>query len=132
MHAEAEHAREQLKQITSPFAEVFISLRNQIGQDAEEMVKSIQRNGFVRGKVAERGRGLIELYEMMSVQDDAELRARLVQLKNAIGAVGEARGKDAPERSTAEVVSALESIKELAHAAARDLAAGPSRFTFAE
>jgi hypothetical protein len=132
MHAEAEHAREQLKQITSPFEEVMNSLRKQFATDAAEMLESIKKNSHVRGKVAERGKGLLEMYELLSIQDDVELRARLEQLKNAIGAVGEDRPKNAPERSTEEVTRALESIKELAHQAAVDLAAGPSRFSFVE
>lgn len=132
MEAEAAHAREQLKSIVSPFQEVFQQMRDQIAKDAGEMLESIQRNSFVRGKVAERGRGLLELFEMMSVQDDIELRQRLLLLKEAIGPVGEERTASTPERNTAQVVDALESIRQLAHSAAQDLAAGPSRFSFVE
>lgn len=132
MMAEAEHAREQLKAAVSPFQEVFSQMRKQIADDAVEMLESIQKNKFVRGKVAERGRGLLELYELMSVQDDAALHEKLVLLKQAIGPVGEERDKNAPERDTNQVVSALEAIKDLAHAAAVDLAAGPSRAAFIE
>ncbi len=132
MHAEAEHAREQLKQLTSPFAEVFISLRNQIAEDAQAMLESIKKNTYCRGKVAERGLKLIDIYNMMSVQDDAELHSRLIALRNAIGTVGDDRPKDAPERDTQQIVDVLESIKDLAHQAAQDLASGPSRFAFAE
>jgi len=132
MHAEAEHAREQLKEIASPFQEVFVALRNQIAQDATEMLASIQKNSFVKGKVAERGRGLLDLYELMTIGEDAELRGKLTQLRNAIGTIGDERAKDAAPRDTAEVVNALESIRALAHSAAQDLAAGPSRFSFLE
>jgi len=132
MHAEAEHAREQLKEIASPFQEVFVALRNQIANDSLEMLASIQKNGFVKGRVAERGRGLLDLYELMTIGEDADLRARLVQLRNAIGAIGDERSKDAEPRSTEAVVAALESIRELSHSAAQDLAAGPSRFSFLE
>lgn len=131
MIAEAEHAREQLRQVVSPFQEVFISLRKQIADDATEMLASIQKNKFLRGKVAERGRGLIELYELMSVTDDSDLRARLEQLKAVIGPVGEDRAKG-QERDTKQVVDALEAIKELAHQAAVDIAAQPSRAAFLE
>lgn len=132
MEAEAAHAREQLKQVVSPFQEVFISLRNQIAEDVQGMLDSIKKNGYCRGKIAEKGVGLIDLYNLMSVTDDHELHGKLIALKNAIGQVGEERPKDAPERDTAQVVEALESIKELAHKAAQDLASGPSRFAMAE
>jgi hypothetical protein len=132
MHAEAEHARAQLKEIVSPYQEVFIALRNQIAQDATEMLASVQKNGFCKGKIAERGRGLLDLYELMTIGEDATLRGRLVELRNAIGTIGDDRPKDAAPRDTAQVVSALESIRELAHSAAQDLAAGPSRFSFLE
>jgi hypothetical protein len=132
LHAEAEHARMQLKSVASPFEEVFTALRRQIANDASEILASIQKNGFVRGKVAERGRGLVELFDLMAVQDDRELREKLVALRNAIGSVGSERAKDAPERSTAEVVTILQQIQELEHEAATDLLKGPSRFNLVE
>lgn len=132
MQAEAEHARDQLEAMVSPFQEVLFQLRRQLAKDAEEMMQSIHKNGYVRGKVAERGRGLLELFELMSVQDDQELRTRLIQLKEAIGPVGDERSENTPDRDTNKVVTALEGIKELAHKAAMDLAAVPSRFSFVD
>jgi len=130
--AEAEHARNQLQQIASPFQEVFQSLRSQIARDAKEMLDSIQKNGTVRGKVAERGRGLIELFDLMAVQNDYELRSRLQALKDAIGPIGSERNGNDPERDTNQVVMHLQEIAELEHQAVIDLMAGPSRFGMIE
>ena len=44
------------------------------------MLESIKKYGTVRGKVAERGRGLIELFDLLAVQDYYELRGRLEAL----------------------------------------------------
>jgi hypothetical protein len=100
--AEIEHARAQLGEIVSPFEEVFRNLRNRFADDAAEMLESIQKNGFVRGKVAEKGRGLVELFDMWAVHNDVELRAKLIDLKKAIGPSVKDRA-DASERSTEEV-----------------------------
>ncbi|MDR3572836.1 MAG: hypothetical protein P4L50_03160 [Anaerolineaceae bacterium] len=132
LHAEAEHAREQLSEITSPFAEVFTALRTRMAQSAKEILESVQKNNYVRGKVAEKGRGLVEIFDLLAVQDDSELRGRLVQLRSAIGEVGEDRTEDAPERSTAEIAGILEEITSLVHTATKDLTAGPSRFSLVE
>jgi hypothetical protein len=129
--AEIEHARAQLGEIVSPFEEVFRNLRNRFADDAAEMLESIKKNGFVRGKVAEKGRGLVELFDMWAVHSDAELRAKLIDLKKAIGPSVKNRA-DASERSTEDVKAILEDIAELAHKAAADLQQGPSRFSFIE
>jgi hypothetical protein len=130
--AEAEHARNQLQQIAAPFQEVFQALRSQIARDAKEMLDSIKKNGSVRGKVAERGRGLIELFDLMAVQNDHELRSRLQALKDAIGPIGSERTENDPERDTNQVVMHLQEIAELEHQAVIDLMAGPSRFGMIE
>ena len=129
--AEAEHARGQLNEIASPFAEVFKSLRSQIAKDAAEILESIQKNGFVRGKVAERGRGLINLFELLAVQDDKELRENLVNLRAAIGPVGDERTSESV-RDVSEVKGILGQIIVLEQNAVVDLLAGPSRFSLIE
>jgi hypothetical protein len=128
--AEARHAREQLRSIASPFEEVFTALRCQMSEDAAEMLSSIRKNGFVRGKIAEKGRGLIEMFNLLAVQDDHELRGRLEALKHAIGPIGDRT--DAPERSTEDVKSILEQIMDLERSAAQDLLAGPNRFNMVD
>jgi hypothetical protein len=129
--AELEHAKAQLKEIASPFAEVFSSLRRQMAEDAAEILASIQKNGFVRGKVAERGRGLVDLFNLLAVQDDFELRNQLDALKKAIGPTGADR-KETDERPVEEIKGILEKIQELEHSAAQDLIANPSRFSNVE
>lgn len=129
--AEMEHAKSQLNEIASPFTEVFTALRQQFADDAAKMLESIKKNGFVKGKIAEKGRGLLDLFDLLAVQDDHELKNRLMALRTAIGADGK-REKDAPERSTEEVKSILEEIMSLSHQAATDLSQGPSRFSFIE
>lgn len=132
LQAEAEHARQQLQRAASPFEEIFTALRRQMADDCQAMLESIQKNGYVRGKIAEKGRGLLELYQLMAAHDDFELRDRLITLKAAIGPTGDDRPDDTPERNTAEIVNILDQIKALSHSAAQDLAAGPSRFSFVE
>jgi hypothetical protein len=129
--AEMEHAKSQLNEIASPFTEVFTALRNQFAEDAAKMLESIQKNGFVKGKVAEKGRGLIDLFELLAVQDDFELKNRLMALRTAIGVDGKRKGAE-PERSTEDVKAILEEIMELSHNAVSDLTRGPSRFSFVE
>lgn len=129
--AEIEHARQQLGEIVSPFEEVFSNLRNRFAEDAAEMLTSIKKNGFVRGKVAEKGRGLVELFDMWAVHNDNELRAKLIELKQVIGPSMKDRA-DTSERSTEDVKAILQDIAELAHKAAVDLQQGPSRFSFIE
>lgn len=124
--AEAEHARHRLTEMTSPFEEVFLSLRNQLAQDAKEILESVKKNGFVRGKVAERGRGLLEMFDLLAVQNDYELRNKLAQLRAAIGPD---RSEDSTStRSTGEISTILEEIQGLVFSAKEDLLSGPSRF----
>ena len=106
-----------------------IGFTQKSANDAAEMLDSVRKNGFVRGKVAERGKGLLELFDLLAVQDDRELRARLVALRNIIGPVGQERTDATPERSTPEVVSTLEQILELEHQTVEHLTSAPSRFS---
>lgn len=119
--AELEHAREQLDQIVSPFQEVFLTMRKQMAEDAESMLASIKKNGFVRGKIAEKGRGLIDFFELMTIPttSDNELKSKLIELRSAIGENAKDRADDTPERSTSEIIGILEEIKELSHKASQ-------------
>jgi hypothetical protein len=125
--AELEHAKAQIAGLKSPFEEVFIALRQQIADDCQEILASMQKNGYVRGKVAERARGLVELYDLMAAHNDKELRAKLVELRSQIGP----GGQDTPARDTAAITGTLEQIMGLAHVQAEDLAA-VSRASFLE
>ena len=130
--AEMEHARKRIEEVGSPFEEVFGKLRARFAQDCDDMLESIKKNGMVRGKIAEKGAGLLELYSVMAAHDDNELRNKLVELKSAIGPVGEGRDKETPDRNVAEVEKALEEIAKLSAQTASDLAAEPTRAAFVE
>lgn len=130
MQAELEHARAKLKTITSPFEEVFTALRNEFAEQAEAILANIKKNGFVRGKVAEKGRGLIEMFDLMCTHDDRELRYRLEVLKSSLGEAG--TKQDADTRNVDVIKSTLEEIIELSSRAAQDLIAEPNRFTSLE
>ena len=130
--AELENARERLQTMVSPFEQVFTSLRERFAEDVEKMLISIKKNGSVRGKIAEQGRGLISLFDMLAVHDDSELREKLDSLKTEIGDVGKSRTADAPDRDIPKIEDLLNEIGDLADKAADDLAKKPNRFTYLE
>lgn len=127
IQVEAEHARRQLQSVTSPFAEVFSALRSQMANDASEILSSIQKNGFVRGKVAERGRGLLEMFDLMCTHDDKELRQKLIELRKQLGAKGTKQDDDS--RDVKNIAETLTEIMRLERTAMADLLAGPRRFS---
>ena len=112
-HAEMEHAKKQIQELGSPLAEVVAELRNQVAEDAESMLKSIKRNGFVRGKIAQKGAGLIEFYDLMATHNDKALKSKLEALKLQIGPIGK-RSKNTPERNVEAISQTLEEISSLA------------------
>jgi hypothetical protein len=127
LQVEAEHAREQLTAVTSPFAEIFKALRSQMAEDAASILESVKKNGFVRGKVAERGRGMLELFDLMCTHDDMELRSKLVALREALGPMGTKQTDE--NRSVEQIKNTLEEIMQLEGRALADLMSGPSRFS---
>jgi hypothetical protein len=112
--AEMEHARQKLQEIGSPFVDIITQLRGRMAEDAESILESIKKNGYLRGKVAEKGRGLIEFYDIMAAHDDQELRQKLESLKTEIGHVS-------TERNVDKISDILAEISDLAHASAQDL-----------
>lgn len=130
MHAEAEHIRAQFAETVSPIEEAFAQVRQEMAQICADAADSIAKSGFVRGKTAEKLRGLVEFYQLTSIQDDATLLKKLQDLRTAIGAVGDERTSNTPERSTGEVVTALNGIIDLTKTIKEDLAIEPSRFAF--
>ena len=112
---EAAHARKQLTELASPFEEVFNTMRQQFAEDAADMLESVKKNGFVRGKVKERGRGLIEMYDLMAIHDDGDLRRKLVELKSMLGPASE------NEVDVDKVKATLEAITEFATETSRRL-----------
>jgi len=110
MQAELEHAKQQIQELGSPLAEVVAALRNQVAADAESMLQSIKRNGFVRGKIAQKGAGLLEFYDLMATHNDRDLRNKLEMLKFQIGPIG----KGTPERDVNAISATLDEIANLA------------------
>lgn len=127
MQAELEHAREKLKTITSPFEEIFTSLRHQFAEDASAILENIRKNGFVRGKVAEKGRGLIDLFDLMCTHDDRELRAKLATLKLELGEQGTKQNDESRDIET--ITRTLNEIIDLSRDVTENLTSLPNRFT---
>lgn len=125
--AETEHARAQLAQIASPFEELFSQLRADMAQAAIEMAESI-RSGKIHPKVADRGRRLVEVFDLMATHDDRALRGRLLQLQELLS-----RAELSAAPPVDETLEALEQIRALVHTAKEDFTQGvPSRFAFLE
>jgi len=124
--AEASHIRQQLNTIVDPYAEVYQQLSDQIVRDAQSILESIKTNGYVRGKVAEKGRGLVEIFDLLAVKDNRELRAKLIELRSAIGPD---KSEGGSERSTTAVAGILEQIIDMEHQAVANLLEGPTRFS---
>jgi hypothetical protein len=117
MEAELEHAKQQIQELGSPLAQVVAALRNQVAVDAESMLQSIKRNGFVRGKIAQKGAGLLEFYDLMATHNDHDLRNKLEMLKFQIGPIG----KGTPERDVDAITATLDEIANLATDNLKDL-----------
>lgn len=126
--AEIEHARRRLAEMGSPLDEVVNALRARILKTAQSMLESVQKSGFVRGKVAEQGAGLLEFFDLMSVGSDERLRAKLYELKAAIGPIGKARTQESPERDVITVRETLGEIIAIAEQAAQSATVN-SRFS---
>ena len=90
-------------------------------------MESIQKNGYVRGKVAEKGRGLIELFDLLAIHDDGELRSALVNLKGLLGPAS----KDDP-RDTEAIKAVLNKIADMADGEVQRLTSGPTKFSIVD
>lgn len=112
--AEIEHARQYIQEVGNPFVQVVQDMRNRMAEKAQQMLESVQKNGFLKGKVAEFGRGLLEFYDIMACHDDQELRMRLERLNAEIGPSG-------TERNIPNIESLLGQIVYLSNAEAEEL-----------
>lgn len=130
--AEAEHIRQQFAETVAPIEEVFSKVRAEMAEICFEAIESIKKNGHVRGRTADKLHGLVEFYQMTSIQDDPKLLLKLQELKKVIGDVGPARAKDTATREPESVIAALEDVVELKNSIREDLAEVPSRFSFVE
>jgi hypothetical protein len=131
LKAEAEHIRRQLAEHGSPFDKIVRDARARAADSAAEILQSVKKNGFVRGKVAEKGAGLREYFQLMAVHDDKYLLDLLSALERQIGPVGD-RSKETPERDLATITATLEQIVDLADTEFQVITSGPGRFSALE
>ena len=118
--AEMEHARQQLEAMVSPFQEVLEQLRSQIHQDVSEIARSIEKNGHLRGKVAERARHLVEVFQLLNAHGDEELEQALGELRGRLTKQPASKGKGSYD--TQAVLQQLETIKDITHQASVEVA----------
>lgn len=112
--AELEHARKQVAQTVSPLQEVFEQFRAQISSDVNAIARSIDKNGHVRGKVAQRARGLLDAYRLLgSATGDEELEEALRDLRSRLAERPE--DPDEGKYDTGSVMVSLRQIAELCH-----------------
>jgi hypothetical protein len=124
--AELEHARQQIERMGSPFSDVVGQFRAQIYEAVGEIAASIRKNGHLRGRVAERARGLLDLYHLLgAAAGDADLEEALVELRSRL----DHRPVDGGRYDTGAVESALSDIARLTHDAALDVARSASAHT---
>lgn len=128
MHqAEMEHARKAVEKTISPVEEVMIRLRAQMAKAVSEIAVSIQKNGYIRGKVAQRARGLMDTYNLLgSATGDDELEKVLVDLRRSLQPMPEAVGN---KYDTQAVVDALTSVGAVTSEAAEQVKRGIHRKT---
>lgn len=126
--AEYDHHRQQLQETVSPFVEVYRAAMSQFIDHAKDMLESIQKNKHVRGKVAERGRGLLDLYNLMVIpgMGDDRMMSYLSDLRSMLGPVDD--GVRDPEKIAAK----LHEIVALEAEVSRDLSAMPTAASFIE
>jgi len=124
---ELERARAQLKETVSPFIEVYQSALSDVTDRAVELLETIQKGGVVRGKIAEKGRGLLNFYSMLMIPELADERMvdALAGLKSLMGEEGT---KD-DARSVPSITRKLQEIVELQNTVADEIAAGGSKFS---
>lgn len=119
--------RQQLKEMAFPFQEAWDQLRARIHEDAVAIAESIERNGYLRGKTAQRAVRMARTFRLLDSQDDVELEVLLRQLEKMATAP---ISKKTRRREVAPITSVLEEISRLTHASALEVRRRlePSRF----
>ena len=104
-YAELEYARRQILE----------AICARVVDDLDAIQKSIQKNGYLRGKPAVKGKNMLAFYEMMAALPFADdLRVTLDTLKQQIGDVGAERkdaGGYASEQNTTSLLKTIERAK---------------------
>ncbi|MCL5265552.1 MAG: hypothetical protein M1343_10270 [Chloroflexi bacterium] len=119
--------REQLKEMAFPFQEAWDQLRARVYEDAIAIAESIKKNGYLRGKTAQRAVRVARTFRLLDSQDDAELAGLLGQLEKMATAPIPKRSR---KRELAPINSILDEISRLTHASALEMRRRlePSRF----
>lgn len=123
--AELEHARQQLAGAVSPIQDVLDQLRAQIYRDVQEIAESIERNGHLRGRVAERARGLLDTVQLLNAHGDADLEVALDDLRSRM----DVQPDDGTRYSIDAVMAGLNKVADLTHQSALDIAARAQMLT---
>ncbi|MBK8467718.1 MAG: hypothetical protein IPL32_18040 [Chloracidobacterium sp.] len=128
--AELEHAREQIKETVSPFVEVYKNALSECVDRAADLLDTIRKGGVVRGKIAEKGRGLLEFYNMMLIPEltDERMVDRLTELQKLLGESG---SKD-ESRDVSAITAKLKEIVELQDTVADEIEGGGGKFSAIE
>lgn len=128
--AELEHARSQIKETVSPFVEVYKNALAECVERAADLLETIKKGGVVRGKIAEKGRGLLEFYNMMLIPEltDERMVDKLTELQKLMGDAGT---KD-EARDTSAISGKLKEIVELHNVVADEIEDGGGKFAAVE
>jgi hypothetical protein len=119
--AELEHARKRIAETVQPIDLIANEMRGRLLEIVNGMKASVEKNGFVRGKVAAQAEGLVEWFQLMNVTEDSEIVEQITKLKDAIGPVGKKRTDKDPERDVAKIKKALDEITTLAEQEAKNV-----------
>lgn len=127
---ELDHAREQIKETVSPFVEVYKQALDECVEKAADLLETIRKGGKVRGKIAEKGRGLLNFYNMMLIPEltDERMAKMLAELQSLMGEEGT---KD-EARDTDQIASKLKEIVELQNTVADEIVDGGGKFSAIE
>jgi len=128
--AELEHARSQIKETVSPFVEVYKNALAECVERASDLLETVRKGGTVRGKVAEKGRGLLEFYNMMLIPEltDERMVSKLTELQRLLGETG---SKD-ETRDVSQIACKLEEIVKLQDVIAEEIEDGGGKFAAVE
>ena len=128
--AELEHARSQIKETVSPFVEVYKNALNECVERAADLLETIRKGGAVRGKVAEKGRGLLDFYNMMLIPEltDERMVEKLTELQKLLGETGT---RD-ESRDVSQIACKLDEIVKLQDVVAEEIEDGGGKFAAVE
>ncbi|MBI5954389.1 MAG: hypothetical protein HY865_22255 [Chloroflexi bacterium] len=128
--AELEHARAQIKETVSPFVEVYKNALGECVERAADLLETIKKGGIVRGKIAEKGRGLLDFYNMMLIPEltDERMVDKLSELQKLMGENGT---KDEARDVTA-ITEKLNEIVDLQDTVADEIEDGGGKFAAVE